>query len=327
MGTPHIGILPNDVLDALSTRLNEEPSALRFLRLPHPRTGVPSLFLPYETTSSLEWKKSGILEVQAVAPTNARSWFLGEHEVVGDGKLLVLTPVDPVFLLIPVLQAAHPVDGTLGLFRPADDILEEAATLLAKADTKNKDPSMRITEKDLHHLFSVQCVRSALKRLCDVKEVTPEIVVYRYSLPKLVEYLRVKVTRLAATEILECSRTLVRGLAKDGLMDDGKEELLECGRIKAGCDLISHYVPPGIYSALLVSYDFTKLDSYLQNLHDETTALAATNSNTSKTKRKEKGDDERKRKNKSKVSQGVDKLKKANINGMAKMSSFFNKAS
>jgi len=59
-------------------------------------------------------------------------------------------------------------------------------------------------------------------------EITPEIVVYRYSLPKLVEYLRVKVARLATIEMIERSRTLVRGLAKDGLMEDGKEDLLEC---------------------------------------------------------------------------------------------------
>lgn len=59
-------------------------------------------------------------------------------------------------------------------------------------------------------------------------EITPKIVVYRFSLPKLVEYLRAKVVRLATTEVIECSRTLVRNLAKDGLMEDGKDELLEC---------------------------------------------------------------------------------------------------
>jgi len=152
-------------------------------------------------------------------------------------------------------------------------------------------------------------------------------VVYRYSLPKLVEYLRVKVTRLATTEIIECSRTLVRGLAKDWLMEDGKEDLLECGRIKAGCDLISHYIPPSVYTALLASYDFTKLDTYLRTLNDETVALANTNTSKAKSKDNAKGDDDKKRKNKSKASQGIDKLKKANINGMAKMSSFFKKAS
>jgi hypothetical protein len=61
-----------------------------------------------------------------------------------------------------------------------------------------------------------------------VIEITPEIVVYRYSPAKLVEYLRVKVSRLSNPQIFEGSRTLIRGLARDGLMEDGKEELLEC---------------------------------------------------------------------------------------------------
>jgi len=118
------------------------------------------------------------------------------------------------------------------------------------------------------------------------------------------------------------------------------------GRIKAGCDLVSQYIPTSVYTALLASYkfvtcflifllcllifpSFTKLDEYLQTLHDEAAALVVANTNTSKSKSKDidKGNDDKKRKNKANTSQGVDKLKKANINGMAKMSSFFRKAS
>lgn len=41
------------------------------------------------------------------------------------------------------------------------------------------------------------------------------------------DYLRAKVARLATPQVFEGSRTLIRGLAKDGLMEDGKENLLE----------------------------------------------------------------------------------------------------
>lgn len=51
--------------------------------------------------------------------------------------------------------------------------------------------------------------------------------VYRLSIHKTVEYLRLKVDRLAVPEVLEVSRTSIRGLAKDGLMEDGKENLLK----------------------------------------------------------------------------------------------------
>ncbi|KZP17996.1 hypothetical protein FIBSPDRAFT_1046540 [Athelia psychrophila] len=328
MNSPNIGILPSDVLDVLAAQLSNEsaaPAASRFLRLPHPRTGIASLFLPYETKS--EPKEDRILEVQAVAPVNARSWFLGQSEVVADGKMLVMTPIDPVFLLIPILKAAHPQDGSLGSFRPADDMFEEAATQLSKVNPDEKDPSARLPSKDILHLFTLPCVRKALKRACDVKEITPEIVVYRFSAPRLEEYLQLKVARLGAQDVTESSRTLLRKLAMEGLMEDGKEDLLKMGRVKATCDLLSQYIPPDIYSSLLASYDFTKLDAYLKSAHDEAT-LATVTASSSKGK-KTKGEDEKedkKRKVAVKASQGVDKLKKANISGMAKMSSFFKKA-
>lgn len=50
---------------------------------------------------------------------------------------------------------------------------------------------------------------------------------YRYSETKLLEYMRKKATRLAEPRVNELSKTVVRSLAKDGLMEDGKEELLQ----------------------------------------------------------------------------------------------------
>jgi ribonuclease H2 subunit B len=64
-------------------------------------------------------------------------------------------------------------------------------------------------------------------QLGGIPEITEDIVVYRLSLQKIVEYLRLKVARLAIPEVLEVSRTLIRGLAKDGLVEDGKESLLQ----------------------------------------------------------------------------------------------------
>lgn len=50
---------------------------------------------------------------------------------------------------------------------------------------------------------------------------------FRYSTEKALKYLKTKVARLAKPKVTERSRTIVRNLAKDGLMDDGKEDLLE----------------------------------------------------------------------------------------------------
>ena len=43
----------------------------------------------------------------------------------------------------------------------------------------------------------------------------------------MMEYLQAKVSRLSKAAVAEKSRTIIRSLAKDGMMDDGKEDLLE----------------------------------------------------------------------------------------------------
>ncbi|KAK7053469.1 hypothetical protein VNI00_004095 [Paramarasmius palmivorus] len=318
----HLGLLPADLLQTLSISPNEHghvPGS--FIRLPHPRTGLPSLFLPSDTTAH----GSSILELQQVTPPNARSWFVG-NEVVSDGKLLFLVPIDPAFLLIHILKTTQPIEIP---FRTADDILEEAATKLETlSQSKSKDPSTHISASDVTCFASLECTKLALNRICDVKEISPELIVYRFSLSKVVEYLRKKVTRLTSSDIVDGSRTLNRHLAKDGLMEDGHENLLELARVKLGCNLLSEYLSPDILSALISSYDFTQLDEHLKKLEEEKMCMetpaaggkrakgSTASENTTGTGAKRKA---------AKGSQGVEKLKKANINGMAKLTSFFTK--
>ncbi|KAJ6596657.1 ribonuclease H2, subunit B [Mycena sp. CBHHK59/15] len=323
----HVTILPSDAL--LPPTQGESSGATaaqgpRFLRLPHPRTGLASLFLPYEPreTNPPLAKRDAILEVQAVAPSNSRSWFI-DQEVLADGKLLVMTPIDPAFLLIPILQSVYPENGALGMFRPADEIFDDAATNLEESSTSaaGKDVSLIVSKEDVLRFTSLECCQSALNRICDMKEITPEITVYRFSPTKVVEYLRVKVSRLSSPEMVETSRTLVRGLAKDGLMEDGKEHLLEVGRIRAACDLVAQYTPPGIRSLLTVSYDFTPLDAYFKTIEDETATMAV----EKKPVKSKPGTIAADKKRKPNTSQGVEKLKKAKTEGMAKLSTFFTK--
>jgi ribonuclease H2 subunit B len=72
---------------------------------------------------------------------------------------------------------------------------------------------------------------------------------------------------------------------------------------------------------------FTTLDAHIKALKDEDVANALAGAPTKKKKSRadEMEDDGKKRKAKTKASQGVEKLKKANVSGMAKISSFFQK--
>ena len=81
-------------------------------------------------------------------------------------------------------------------------------------------------------------------------DITPEIVVYRFSIPKLEEYLRLKVARLGLQDVTESSRTLVRKLAVDGLMEDGKEDLLKSALVDLYLMVESH---PNEFSQLVAS--------------------------------------------------------------------------
>ncbi|KAJ7772589.1 ribonuclease H2, subunit B [Mycena maculata] len=317
----HLAILPADALNLQADAPSGSKPPTRFLRLPHPRTGLASLFFPYSPQNDAR-QRDAILEVQAVAPTNARSWFIGQ-EVVADGKLLVMTPIDPAFLLIPILQAVYPENGDQGMFRPEDEIFEDAAANLEQTSTAaaGKDASLIISKEDVIEFTSMECCESALKRVCDVKEITEDITVYRFSPEKVVAYLRVKVERLSTPENAEISRTMVRNLARDGLMEDGKEILLNVGRLRAACDLVAQYIPPGIRNSLVASYDFTPLDTYFKSIDDENAAIAVEKPAKAKPAPTTTMD----KKRKPGTSQGVEKLKKAKTGGMAKLSTFFAK--
>ncbi|KAH9061335.1 ribonuclease H2, subunit B [Lactarius vividus] len=329
--TTHIGVLPDDFLDTITRKANEHEggsslgpdglASIPLLRLPHPRTAVPSLFIPYGRPEPAGGPSGGwgILEVQSVSPPNPRSWFFTEGEVVSDGKLLVMTPIDPAFLVIPILQAIKPKDGSAGIFQPMDDIFDEAASKIVQGSTT-------IPQEDIVSLTRYDCIVDALKRVCDFQDITPELKVYRYSEDKMIEYLQAKVTRLSRHEVVEKSRTIIRNFAKDGLMDDGKEDLLELGRTRSACDLVSQYLAPSVYSALLAKYDFTSLETHIKAVKAEDMAVALAGAPMAKSRAAAEEDgDNKKRKAKSKASRGVEILKKVDVSKMGKVSMYFQK--
>ncbi|KAG8972971.1 hypothetical protein FRC05_009387 [Tulasnella sp. 425] len=329
--TTHICVAPSDIVQCLSApSTSSDATGQRFLRLPHPRTNVPSLFLVSDQPSSSSSKTASptILEVQSISPDASRSWFTDDDQVLGDGKLLVFTPVDPLFLLLPIMSAVAPANKAQ--FRPLEDIFEDAAEKLPKTSIEQyPDP---VSSEDILFLGRLDCVVKAMKRLCEVKEITEDITVYRFSQPNLLSELQAKVTRLSDPTAYSTFRSLERGLAKDGLgteTGEEKEDLRKVARTKGACETLSQYLSSEVYEALLASYDFAILDAHLKALSaaDEAAAAVITN-------KKENADDDA-AKSKAKgakkggknggASRGVQQLAKANVQGMAKLSSFFTK--
>lgn len=58
-------------------------------------------------------------------------------------------------------------------------------------------------------------------------DITEDIVVYRFSEAKTTDYMKQKVSRLAAHSVLDDSKTITRSFAREGLTDDGKEDILK----------------------------------------------------------------------------------------------------
>ncbi|KAJ3989880.1 ribonuclease H2, subunit B [Lentinula detonsa] len=320
--TIQIGILPDDIIHTiLDGNTVQRVNNGSFIRLPHPRTGLSALFLPHQTPSG-----STISELQVVEPINSRSWFIG-NEIIADGRLLMIMPVDPAFLLVPILRSVSPRNGTPGQFRTLDDIFEEAAMKLEQSSSK--DSTGTISTKDLATFASLDCCKDSITRVCDRQDLPPDIIVYRFSPTKFIEYLKLKVENLLKSDVIEGSKTLMRSLAKDGLMEDGNEDLLQAGRLKIACDLIAQYIPSDLRTLLSASYDFAELDVYLEKLEEEQRLKAQeASTNTRSRKKAVKKEDSKEKVDKRKApkqSQGVEKLKKANINGMAKLSTFFTK--
>jgi len=115
---------------------------------------------------------------------------------------------------------------------------------VSKLISDKSEASTEILQDDIIQFCSLECTRKALANLCEVKgefhfntvfrgivifllEFSTDIVVYRYSSTKLIEYLQAKVARLESSSAFDTSRTLTRNLAKDGLMDDGQENFLK----------------------------------------------------------------------------------------------------
>ena len=118
-----------------------EKECVKFLRLRHPKTSSGSCFL----YNSAEKK---LLEVMSYNEDH-RSWFIGS-KVVADGRMLVATPVHPLYLLLPYIRKAEklvPLDQML-----EDEEFPETESILLDCltDTQLEIVADRKGSKDLN---------------------------------------------------------------------------------------------------------------------------------------------------------------------------------
>ncbi|RKP05960.1 ribonuclease H2, subunit B [Thamnocephalis sphaerospora] len=137
--------------------------------LPHPRTG-----------ERIQFALDGpmLLEMQRMAPDAAASWLV-DDSVQQDGSIMMFTPVDPLFILLPVLETCRRRKGdSAGVFCALDDLLQ--------------------TIPGLSVLARVKQLEQKLGRVCDVQAVPGHGNVYRLNDSKVIGWLQRKVNRIVS---------------------------------------------------------------------------------------------------------------------------------
>ncbi|WRT70336.1 uncharacterized protein IL334_007334 [Kwoniella shivajii] len=305
----------------------------RYLRLPHPRTGQPQLYLPHTSSAG----KESILETVKISGSQRRTWFKGDHGIDA-GTILVHYPVDPLFLVIPIILSLT-TSSNAQSFQPLSDILSTAAASssfsLPEPFTTPTKPGQSSTSSkhngDLGTVLSFTSVKRVFKACCEKKAIpsvqssaenpTPAQIYYRPSVAIVLNHLKKKVDHLSSPEQYEKFDHLVRGLGKDGLLDgEGDMDVLRnLAKRKAVCEHLSQWLPPSVTAQLAESYNFTPLSTHLANRSAAAIAASVPPSNTSNKDPTAKGT----KRKAPPTSKGVEALKKVNTNSMSKLTSFF----
>ncbi|KAH7339730.1 ribonuclease H2, subunit B [Rhizoctonia solani] len=330
----HVAVLPKDIQESIQS----PATSLRPLRLPHPRTGVPALFIHHGST---------LLELHSVTPDAPRSWFVGQS-VVSNGNLLLMTPIDPAFILIPFLKA---LDSKVP-FQPTDDLLEKAILSYSPPD---------LHKEDVAAFMALDCARRALRQLCETKDVPPDITVHRPSTERITAFIKRRIDRvvsaqqpaespssepapestseptpISASEPPQSFPTIQRqhlrlglSVAELGPLGCPKAQATRAAtRIKIASEIIGNWVEDDLMEQVLATYDISAYIAHAAIQAEQARAELAAATARAEAAEVGKGGKSKageKRKAGPQASRGVDKLKKANTKGMAPLATFFGK--
>ncbi|XP_042619747.1 ribonuclease H2 subunit B-like isoform X2 [Cyprinus carpio] len=213
---------------ALDTGKSEEEGDPSFIKLKNPATGSSSLYLFGRGDVT-------VYEVKAFSE-DFRSWFIGQT-VQRDGRLLYVTPIDPLFLLLPYISSTT----SEGKFQPVEQmVVDEDYTgctrlLLCKHGLDS-----------LHHVAD--------------EKVVGGLKFHRYNQEKTLEWLKKKVQRTVRT--LKKSNISVGGGVKSSTFVRVKQEdATEEDYLRYAHGLISEYISEDLSKDLLKHLQLPEISS------------------------------------------------------------------
>lgn len=208
---------------------NKEDSDPSFIKLRNPATESSSLYLFGHGDSS-------VYEVKAFTE-EFRSWFIGQT-VQRDGRLLYVTPIDPLFLLLPYIKST----ATEGKFQPLKQMVMD----------EDYPGCTRL----------LQCKQGldSIYHVTDEKEVG-SMKFHRYNQEKTLDWLKKKVQK--TVNVLKKSNISVGGGVKSSTFVRVKQEAdaTEEDYLRYAHGLISEYISEDLSKDLLSHLQLPEISS------------------------------------------------------------------
>jgi len=188
-----------------------EAGSIQILRLPHPKTGDTAMYLLNENSNRL-------FEILSFSEDN-RAWFVGEL-VVADGSLLLSTPIDPTFLVLPYLIKAE-------RNMPLADVLDD-----------DKFP----------HLYKVASVCKTMNNIAN-QLGDEDLNVWKYDEEKCLNWLIERVE--AVSKVLSAQGIdLTGGAASLLFKQENDAEANKTEYLRYSCGIVSEYLSPELTDKL-----------------------------------------------------------------------------
>ncbi|KAG0243674.1 Ribonuclease H2 subunit B [Actinomortierella wolfii] len=268
-------------------QIKEDPITIL---LPNPRSGYPARYAI---------QNGQLLEIQKIDSEGCRSWFI--HETVqSDGSLFLMTPIDPIFMFIPILEIMRQqTSESQGRFITLDDLFD----------------SDQYTS--LRHLAHLNHVEKYLSLICEVRDSGMRT--YRLDDNKVMLWLKKKVENVVSK--FSTSKALVESVSyAESLPDECRQEAITMNSLR----LVCAYLNGTWATKLSAEYSFPELDKMESRAPAPATIAEFT---TKRTSSMDIDEDlaiaAPKETKKPKLTPGQRKLAKASKAGMKPISSFF----
>ncbi|KAK9381420.1 ribonuclease H2, subunit B [Kockiozyma suomiensis] len=299
-------------------RKDEDSCKSTVISLPNPNTGIQTRYLLTTTLSSTTLSELTMIEHSDPHSTILASESSDEKgEIVSSGTVVLATPMNPLFLIVP----------TLGRYEHQYRTWEDLSDALLVASPAFKQ------------LFNI--LESKITSITDTTEPAPGLLCYKLSEQKLLAKLTSIIDKMANNLPASLQKIHVDRLlapAKTG-GDRAPEEIFNLARQRVAVKILAErYLPPTIAAKLKNSFrqqdaileEFvTKLKKERAEEMERHQMLSASVSANGKRTRFEAEDEEIQKSKKAvvnkKPSVGVRKLAKADTSGMSKLSTFFSK--